>query len=161
MASGLAYRGDDRVAARSYYDAVGQGPYRFFYGIENPIAVRIPQGSSPTYLQFVAIAAVAQWLIDRAATPPAEAPAMLAVNDGAVTHLIPVALRSNRSGSAGNYVEIVWRSREPCSTGRPWRRSRPNSATRSCASTAGKLVRRAAIRRVETDKSGDFTVELA
>ena len=145
------------VLRHLYYDAVGQGPYRFFYGIENPLLYEFRKDLA-TYLQFVAIAAVAQWLIDRAATPPAEAPAMLSVNDGAVTHLIPVA-EIDAIGSAGNYVEIVWH-------GRTLLHRATLAAVEAELGDAfvrihrAKLIRRDAIRRVETDKSGDFTVTL-
>jgi hypothetical protein len=146
------------VLRRFYYDAVGQGPYRFFYGIENPILYEFRK-DVPTYLQFIGLAALAQWLIARAATPPSEGPGTLAVNDGAVTHLVPV-VEIESIAAAGNYVEIAWGPR-----------SLLHRATLAAVADElgdafvrihrGRLVRRAAIRRIETDKSGDFTVELA
>jgi hypothetical protein len=146
------------VLRQLYYDAVGQGPYRFFYGIENPILYEFRK-DVPTYLQFVAMAALAQWLIDRAATPPAAEPTTLAVNDGAVTHMVPIEEIESIS-AAGNYVEIVWGPRTLL-----------YRATLAAVEAElgdaflrihrGRLVRRAAVRRIATDKSGDFTVELA
>ncbi|MDB5677123.1 LytTR family DNA-binding domain-containing protein [Sphingomonas bacterium] len=141
-----------------YYAATGAGTYQFFDGIENkPLyEYRKDVGS---YLQFVAIFTLAQWLIARAATAPVAGPTMLAVNDGAVTHLIPVD-EIESVAAAGNYVEIAWRGRTllhratlaavEAELGQPFLRIH-----------RGRLVRRAAIRRIETDKSGDFTVELA
>lgn len=144
-----------------YYDAVGQGPYHFFGVIDDRVLYEFRKDVA-TYLQFVAIAAIAQWLIARAATPStssAPPPRMLAVIDGAVTHQVPVD-EIESIGSAGNYVEIAWAGRTLL-----------HRATLSSVETElgdafvrihrGRLVRRSAIRRVETDKSGDFSVELA
>jgi len=146
------------VLRKAYYDAVGQGPYRFLGVIDNRVLYEFRKDIA-TYLQFVAIAAIAQWLIARAATPPAAAPATLAVGDGAVTHQVPID-EIDWIGSAGNYVEIAW-------AGRTLLHRATLASVEGELGDAfvrihrGKLVRRAAIRRVETDKSGDFTVELA
>lgn len=146
-----------------YYWAVGSGPYRFFDPSEGRLDHILYEYRKDlgTFLQFVAIAGVAQWLIARAATPPggSEAPKTLAVADGAVTHLVPVE-EIESIASAGNYVEIAWGARTLL-----------HRATLAAVEGElgdaflrihrGRLVRRAAIRRIETDKSGDFTVELA
>jgi hypothetical protein len=144
-----------------YYSATGAGTYQFFDGIENkPLyEYRKDVGS---YLQFVGLFALAQWLIARAGTDPAAAahvPKTLAVGDGAVTHHVPIE-EIESIASAGNYVEIAWGSRTLL-----------HRATLAAVEAElgdaflrihrGRLVRRAAIRRIETDKSGDFTVELA
>ena len=148
------------VLRRIYYDAVGQGPYHFFNAIDDRLVYEFRKDFA-TYLQFIIIAAVGQWLIARAATAPSmgDAPKTLAVADGAVTHLVPVE-EIESIASAGNYVEIVWGPRTLL-----------HRATLSAVEAElghaflrihrGRLVRRAAIRRIETDKSGDFTVELA
>ena len=148
------------VLRRIYYDAVGQGPYHFFNAIDDRLLYEFRKDFA-TYLQFIIIAAVGQWLIARAATPPStgDSPKTLAVADGAVTHLVPVE-EIESIASAGNYVEIVWGPRTLL-----------HRATLSAVEAElgqaflrihrGRLVRRAAIRRIETDKSGDFTVELA
>jgi hypothetical protein len=146
------------VLRRIYYDAVGQGPYHFFGVVPDRLLYEFRK-DVPTYLQFVGLAAVAQWLIARAATPRADAPQMLAVSDGAVTHLVPVD-EIESIASAGNYVEIAWGPRTLL-----------HRATLAAVESElgdaflrihrGRLVRRAAIRRIETDKSGDFTVALA
>ncbi|WP_169804996.1 LytTR family DNA-binding domain-containing protein [Sphingomonas asaccharolytica] len=148
------------VLRRIYYDAVGQGPYHFFGVVDDRLLYEFRKDFA-TYLQFIIIAAVGQWLIARAATPPnADAsPRTLAVADGAVTHLVPVE-EIESIASAGNYVEIAWGPRTLL-----------HRATLAAVEAElgeaflrihrGRLVRRAAIRRIEIDKSGDFTVELA
>lgn len=148
------------VLRRIYYDAVGQGPYHFFGIIQDRLVYEFRKDVA-TYLQFVIIAAVVQWLIARAATPPVASAASrtLAVADGAVTHLVPLE-EIDSVASAGNYVEIAWGSRTLL-----------HRATLAAVEAElgdaflrihrGRLVRRAAIRRIETDKSGDFAVELA
>lgn len=144
-----------------YYAATGAGTYQFFDGIENkPLyEYRKDVGS---YLQFVGLFALAQWLIARAGTELAAEPGpprTLAVADGAVSHHVPID-EIESIASAGNYVEIAWGPRTLL-----------HRATLSAVEAElgdaflrihrGRLVRRAAIRRIETDKSGDFTVELA
>jgi hypothetical protein len=142
-----------------YYDAVGQGPYRFFGVIADNRILYEYRKDIASYLQFVGLAAIAQWLIARAAILPAEGTKTLAVVDGAVTHLIPVD-EIESIASAGNYVEVAW-------AGRTLLHRATLSAVEGELGDAflrihrGRLVRRAAIRRIETDKSGDFTVELA
>jgi len=145
---------------RIYYDAVGQGPYHFFGIIDDRLIYEFRKDFA-TYLQFVIVAAIGQWLIARAATPPSSSASSrtLAVADGAVTHLIPLD-EIESIASAGNYVEIAWGPRTLL-----------HRATLAAVEAElgdaflrihrGRLVRRAAIRRIETDKSGDFTVELA
>jgi hypothetical protein len=147
------------VGLRSlYYDATGAGPYNFFDGLGNKPLYEFRKDVG-SYLQFVALFALAQWLIDRAATPPSDGSTMLAVNDGAVTHLIPVD-EIESIASAGNYVEISWQGRTLL------HRSTLAAVETELGSAflrihRGRLVRRAAIRRIETDKSGDFTVAMA
>ena len=140
-----------------YYAAVGAGTYNFFDGIENKPLYEFRKDIG-SYLQFVAIFTLAQWLIARAATPPA-APVSLEVADGAVTHHVPLD-EIESIAAAGNYVEIAW-------GGRTLLHRATLAAVEGELGEAflrihrGRLVRRAAIRRIETDRSGDFTVELA
>lgn len=144
-----------------YYAASGGGNYTFFDGIENKPLYEFRKDFG-SYLQFVALFTLAQWLIARAATSPEAAtgaPKTLAVADGAVTHVVPID-EIESIASAGNYVEISWGPRTLL-----------HRATLAAVETElgdaflrihrGRLVRRGAIRRIETDKSGDFTVELA
>lgn len=145
-----------------YYAATGEGTYRFDALSGNRLLYEYRKDVA-TYLQFVAMAAVVQWLIARAATipvaGPADAPRLLAVADGAVTHRLPVA-EIEQATAAGNYVELRWQ-------GRPLLHRATLAAVE--AELGGgfvrihrsRLVRRDAVRRVTVDKSGDFTVTLA
>ena len=146
------------VAIRVPVYAAGGEHYEFMRGISNPLLYEYRKDVG-TFLQFASIALVAQWLIARAATPPVEAPKTLAVSDGAVTHHVPLD-EIERVSAAGNYVEIGWGPRTLLHRA-------TLSAVESELGAAfarvhrSHLVRRAAIRRIETDRSGDFTVELA
>src|SRR3546814_14858678 len=83
----------------------------------------------------------------------------LAIGDGSVTHHVPVD-EIESVAAAGNYVEIAWAPRTLL-----------HRATLAAVEAElgdafvrihrGRLVRRAAIRRVAPDHTGDFTVELA
>jgi LytTr DNA-binding domain len=146
------------VAVRvSVYWAQGEH-YQFMVGIRNPMLYEYRKDVG-TFLQFAAIALVGQWLIARAATPPAEAPRLLAVNDGAVTHHVPVD-EIERVSAAGNYVEIGWGLRTLL------HRATLSAVEAELGAAFARvhrshLVRRAAIRRIETDRSGDFTVQMS
>ena len=138
------------------YAAQGQH-YLFMQGIADPLLYEYRKDVA-TALQFMGLALVAQWLIARAATPPDARPT-LAVSDGAVTHRVPLD-EIDWIASAANYVEIAWGPR----------RLLNRKTLAAMADELGeafvrihrtRLVRRAAIRRVETDRSGDFTVTLA
>src|SRR3546814_7859578 len=77
--------------------------YRFMVGIRNPLLYEYRKDLG-TYLQFAAIALVAQWLIARAATSGEAAPPVraLAIGDGSVTHHVPVD-EIESVAAAGNY----------------------------------------------------------
>lgn len=146
------------VVLRTAVYALQGEHYHFAVGGANPLLYEYRKDAG-TYLQFAAIALVAQWLIARAASQEAEPPRTIAVNDGAVTHRVPVA-EIERVAAAGNYVEIAWRARTLL------QRSTLAAAEAELGDTfvrihRGQIVRRDAVRRIETDKSGDFTVELA
>ena len=157
------------VALRKlYYTGIGEAPYRFGGGARFLYEYR---KDVPTYLQFVGMAAVVQWLVARAATPAAAAaaavaaaaPRVLLVTDGAVTHRLPVD-EIEQAGAAGNYVELSWHNGT-------LDRTLLHRATLAAVEAElgdafvrihrGRLVRRAAIRQVAGDRSGDFTVTLA
>jgi hypothetical protein len=143
-----------RIAA---YAAQGQH-YRFMVGIDNPLLYEYRKDLG-TFLQYSGLALLAQWLLARAATPPADAPRTLAVSDGAVTHHVPLD-EVDRVSAAGNYVEIGW-------GGRALLHRATLGAVEAELGGAfvrvhrSHLVRRAAIRRIATERSGDFTVDLA
>ena len=96
----------------------------------------------------------------RAPRPAATSgPATLAVGDGAVTHHLPVG-EIEHVAAAANYVEIAWR-------GQTLLHRATLTAIESELASAGfvrihrsRLVRRHAVRRVVTLKSGDFDVEM-
>ena len=114
-----------------------------------------------SYVMLAAFMALALWWLSRreAAPAPAEGAGLLRVTDGSVTHHVPVDA-IDWAGSAGNYVEIAWGKR----------RLLHRSTLAALAAQLGggfarihrgRIVRRAAIRSIETDRSGDFTVTLA
>jgi hypothetical protein len=146
------------VALRMPVYALQGEHYHFTVGVANPLLYEYRKDVG-TFAQFAAVALVAQWLLTRAATPPAEPARALAVNDGAVTHHVPVD-EIERVSAAGNYVEITWGPRTLL------QRSTLAAAEAELGEGfvrvhRGQLVRRDAVRRIETDKSGDFTLTLA
>ncbi|HEX4693041.1 LytTR family DNA-binding domain-containing protein [Sphingomonas sp.] len=133
-----------------YRFTVGSGIDPWIYEYRKDVA---------TILQFVGLAALGRWLIARAATPAEAPPRTLSVADGAVVHLIP-ADEIESVSAAGNYVELSWRGRTML------HRATLSAVEAELGETfvrihRGRLVRRDAIRRIETEKSGDFAVELA
>jgi hypothetical protein len=148
------------VAIRhAYYSAVGEGPYRFFNVIDNRLVYEYRKDVT-TFVQFVVLAVLAQWALARAATVESEdAAATLAVSDGTVTHHIPVD-EIERVQSAGNYVEIDWGGRTLLHRA-TLTAVEAELGARFVRVHRGQIVRRDAVRRVETDKSGDFRLTLA
>jgi len=148
------------VGLRKLYYALEGGQYLFFNRVSNRLLYEYRKDFA-SFLQFAGLAAVAQWLLARAAVPAqGHAPRrVLIVPVGAVTHQVP-ADEIDHVSAAGNYVELAWNGR-----------SLLHRATlASVADELGpgfvqihrsRLVRRDAVRRIETDKSGDFTVTLA
>ena len=111
------------------------------------------------YVELVFILFLVQWLVARYAAPPAASSERrtLAIGDGSVTHHLPID-EIEHVAAAGNYVEIAWRGERLL-----------HRATLSAVEAElgpafarihrSRLVRRAAVRRVVTHKSGDFDVE--
>lgn len=150
------------VAVRkAVYLAQGEH-YTFTMGVADPWLYEYRKDVA-TILQFAGLALIGQWLIERAgSTPPVpytmEPRRMLAVSDGAVTHHVPIA-EIERVAAAGNYVEVGWKERTLL------HRATLTAVEAELGSAFVRIhrsliVRRAAIRRVATDKSGDFTVTL-
>lgn len=111
-----------------------------------------------TYLLAALFLAYAQWLLARPAPTVSPESDVLLVADGSVTHRVPAEAIESAS-AAGNYVEIVWNGRTLL------HRSTLAALTERLGPGfvrihRGRIVRRAAVRSVETDKSGDFTVTL-
>lgn len=146
-------------AIRAGVYAIEGQRYSFMGGMPDPFLYEYRKDVA-TILQFMGMALVAQWLIARAGTIPGvvEIPQAIEVADGATTHRVPVR-EIERVAAAGNYVEIGWRLR-------PLLHRATLAAVEEQLGPAfvrihrGQLVRRDAIRRIETDKSGDFTVTL-
>lgn len=144
-----------RLTGASYHFASPEG---------DPILYEFRKDVS-TYAELVFILFLVQWLVARYAAPPAPAPTpapglrTIAVGDGPVTHHLPVA-EIEHVVAAGNYVEIAWR-------GQRLLHRATLAAIEEELTDAGfarihrsRLVRRDAVRRVITHKSGDFDVEL-
>lgn len=138
-------------------------PERYEIGDWWTVAIYEYRKDLAAYVQFVGGVAAAQWLLKRADEPAAPAmpdtPVTLAVADGSVTHHVPLD-EIEQIASAGNYVEISWGTRTLL--------HRATLAAVEAELGPGfvrvhrsRLVRRAAIRRIETDRSGDFAMTLA
>lgn len=147
------------VAIREAIYAVAPGTYSF--GGDGLIAELIYEYRKDlaTYVQFVLILLLIQWIYARYAASRASAGSpILVVPDGAVTHRIPIA-EIDHVEAAGNYVALAWRGRTLLhrATLTAVEQELGDGFVRIHRS---RLVRRDAIRRVETNQSGDFTVEL-
>jgi len=150
------------IAFRSLAYAVEGARYQFAGGIANPFLYEFRK-DVPTYLQFVALAGLCQWLLARVGLqvpqPELEKGRYLAVGDGAVTHQVPID-DIVQVAAAGNYVEIEIGGRTLL--------YRATLATmeselggRFVRIHRSRLVNRDAIRRIETNQSGDFEVLLS
>lgn len=112
-----------------------------------------------TYVQLALIALLIQWIVSRYEAHRGEGrPVVLSVPDGSVTHRVPVD-EIDHVAAAGNYVELAWGGRALL------HRATLASMERELGADfarihRSRLVRRAAIRKVETNQSGDFTVAL-
>lgn len=111
-----------------------------------------------TYAMGLAFVGFGQWLMTRP-LPESDTATILEIPDGSVTHRVPIG-EIDWAASAGNYVEIAWGQRTLL------HRSTLAAVEGRLGSGfarihRGRLVRRAAVRSVETDRSGDFTVTLA
>ncbi|WP_029937312.1 LytTR family DNA-binding domain-containing protein [Sphingomonas sp. UNC305MFCol5.2] len=111
-----------------------------------------------TYLLAALFLAFAQWLLARPTLVTSPESDVLLVADGSVTHRVPAEAIESAS-AAGNYVEIVWGGRTLLH-----RSTLAALAERLGPGFVrihrGRIVRRAAVRSIETDKSGDFTLTL-
>jgi len=136
------------------------GTYHFESPDGTPILYELRKDIA-TYAELILLIFLMQWLIARYAMPPVAivAPTTLAVGEGSVTHHLPVA-EIEHVTAAGNYVEIAWRGQ------RLLHRATLSAIEEELAGAGfarihrSRLVRKAAVRRVVTHKSGDFDVEL-
>ncbi|HMI18681.1 MAG TPA: LytTR family DNA-binding domain-containing protein [Sphingomonas sp.] len=150
------------IAFRSLVYAAEGERYHFMGDIANPYLYEFRK-DVPTYLQFVTLAGLCQWLLARVGTqtpqPELEKGRYLAVGDGAVTHQVPID-DIVQVTAAGNYVEIELDGRALL--------HRATLATmeselggRFVRIHRSRLINRDAIRRIETNQSGDFEVVLS
>lgn len=135
--------------------------YHFVAPDGSPLLYELRKDLS-AYAELVFILFLVQWLVARYAASPAPAArrATLAVGDGAVTHHLPVDEIAHIA-AAGNYVEIAW-------NGQRLLHRATLAAIEAELADAGfarihrsRLVRKGAVRRTVTHKSGDFDVETA
>lgn len=150
------------IALRQIVYAFAGEHYHFAGAIQNPYLYEFRK-DVPTYVEFVALALLCQWLLARVGEhPPApELPKgrFLAVGDGAITHQVPIDDILFVT-AAGNYVELDMGGRTLL-----------HRATLAATETElggrfarihrSRLVNRDAIRRIETNQSGDFELVLA
>lgn len=136
-------------------------PYVFVHGARSELLYEYRK-DLVTFVQFASSCWFALWLLARLPADDAvPEPRLLEVSDGAVTHRVPID-EIEHIAAAGNYVEIAW--------GQNSLRTLLHRATLESLSRElgrdfvrihrSRLVRHSAIRRIETDRSGDFTVEL-
>ena len=147
------------------YAAMGE-TYRFEGGLADPFLYEFRKDIG-TYLQFAGLAALAQWLLSRVglsqqspdATLSASAsPRTITIVDGARRHLVPVGTVEHVI-AAGNYVEVHAEGR--LLLHRATLASIENELGDGFVRIhRSRIVNRAAIRSVESDRSGDFSVEL-
>ena len=135
--------------------------YRFTAPDGSPLLYELRKDLS-AYAELVFILFLVQWLVARYAAPPAAkpGPATLAVGDGAVTHHLPVG-EIEHVAAAANYVEIAWRGQTLLHRATLTAIESELAATGFVRIHRSRLVRRDAVRRVVTLKSGDFDVEMA
>lgn len=138
------------------YAAMGE---RYGFGDVGARFVYEYRKDAATYLLLATFMAFAQWLLSRPEVPALTAPEILLVPDGSVTHRVPFDT-IDWAASAGNYVEIASAERLLL------HRSTLAALAEQLGSGfvrihRGRLVRRAAVRSIETDRSGDFAVTLA
>lgn len=116
-----------------------------------------------TYLQFVFLAILAQWLLGKADerlrdTDPA-VHRFIHLSEGTVTHRIPVD-EIEHVEAAGNYVEVSLGQRQILHRA-TLARVQEELGSSFARIHRSRIVRQGAVRRVTTDRSGDFEVTLA
>lgn len=147
------------------YVAIGE-KYHFAGSIADPYLYEFRKDAA-TYLQFIGLGVLTQWLLSRSNAPaladrvrptPAFERTTFTVVDGAKRHFLPVDTIEHIR-AAGNYVEVHTDGRVLLhrATLAGVGAELGNDFVRIHRS---RLVRRATIRGVHTDRSGDFSVEL-
>lgn len=149
------------VLRKAVYWAWEGASYHFQGNLEHPYVYEFRKDIA-TYLQFVLVALAGQWLLAKvdmseAAVVDGEAPVLL-VQEGSATHRIPVD-EIEWIAAAGNYVELPWRGRSLLHRA-TLAAVEEELGDRFVRIHRSRLVRRAAIRSVETNQAGDFEVTL-
>jgi DNA-binding LytR/AlgR family response regulator len=150
------------IGLRQIVYAIAGERYHFAGAIRNPYLYEFRK-DIPTYVEFVALAALCQWLLARVGDHPPmpELPKgrFLAVGDGAVTHQVPID-DILLVTAAGNYVEIELGGRTLLHRA-TLAGIEAELGGRFVRIHRSRLVNRDAIRRIETNQSGDFELVLA
>jgi DNA-binding LytR/AlgR family response regulator len=150
------------IGLRQIVYAIAGERYHFAGAIRNPYLYEFRK-DIPTYVEFVALAALCQWLLARVGDhlPMPELPKgrFLAVGDGAVTHQVPID-DILLVTAAGNYVEIELGGRTLLHRA-TLAGIEAELGGRFVRIHRSRLVNRDAIRRIETNQSGDFELVLA
>lgn len=134
--------------------------YHFYSPDGTPVLYELRKDVA-TYVELVLTVFLIQWLVARYSLPavPAASARALAIGDGSVTHHLPVD-EIEHVAAAGNYVEVAWRGQ------RLLHRATLTAIEDDLAGAGfvrihrGRLIRKQAVRRVVTHKSGDFDVEM-
>ena len=150
------------IALRQIVYAFEGEHYHFAGAIQNPYLYEFRK-DVPSYVEFVALALLCQWLLTRVGDhqPPSALSKgrFLSVGDGAITHQVPID-DILLVTAAGNYVEIELGGRTLL-----YRATlagiEAELGDRFARIHRSRLVNRDAIRRIETNQSGDFELVLA
>jgi hypothetical protein len=148
------------VAIRKAIFRLAGESYTFFHDFPAELLYEYRKDVA-TYAQIALTVLLIQWLVSRYATPPAAAPASeaISVSDGAVIHRVPID-EVDSVEAAGNYVELAWQGRTLLHRATLASMEEMLAAHGFVRIHRSRLVRRGAVRRVETNQSGDFAVEL-
>ena len=137
--------------------------YRFEGALADPYVYEFRKDTA-TYLQFTALAVLAQWLLSRVgALSASERVAtseqrVLTVIDGATRHLLPIETIAHVA-AAGNYVELHLDGRTLLHRA-TLTQVEAELGAGFVRIHRGRLLNRNAIRQIDTDRSGDFLVHL-
>lgn len=150
------------IGLRKLVYALEGAAYHFAGNIADPYLYEFRK-DVPTYLQFVVLAVLCQWLLCRTGTSTSvetdESARFVAVSDGSITHQVPVD-DIVQIVAAGNYVEIERDGRALLHRA-TLATMEAELAPRFVRIHRSRLINRDAIRRIETNQSGDFEVILS
>jgi hypothetical protein len=141
------------------YRPYGDAGAIFVYEYRKDVSTLLQMGLGFYFIQWLMVR-VPYWSHMPGAAPEPRAEMVVEVQDGPSTHFVPLG-EIDQVAAAGNYVEIAWRGRTLlhrttlAALEQAWA---PHGFVRI---HRGTLVRAAAVVRIETLKSGDFTAELA